>query len=89
VGAKRSGSRRSRRHGQNGRVVVVGRKNRYGSRSRRGSEVAAILYSLLETAKLVGVDPREYLRAALAAHVERGEALIPHDMLTPLQAAAA
>jgi transposase len=71
------------------RGLVVGRKNHYGSRSRRGSEVAAILYSLLETAKLVGVDPREYLRAALTAHIERGEAIIPHDMLPPLQAATA
>jgi transposase len=64
------------------RGLVVGRKNHYGSRSRRGSEVAAILYSLLETAKLVGVDPREYMRAALTAAIERGEALIPQDMIT-------
>jgi transposase len=63
------------------RGLVVGRKNHYGSRSRRGSEVAAILYSLLETAKLVGVDPREYLRVALTAAIERGEAVIPHEML--------
>jgi hypothetical protein len=63
------------------RGLVVGRKNHYGSRSRRGSEVAAILYSLLETAKLVGVDPRLYLRAALTAHRELGEALIPHDRI--------
>jgi len=33
---------------------VVGRKNHYGSKLRRGTEVAATLYSLLETAKLTG-----------------------------------
>jgi transposase len=63
------------------RGLVVGRKNHYGSRSRRGSKVSAILYSLLETAKLVGVDPGEYLRVALTAAIERGEAVIPHDLL--------
>ena len=68
------------------RGLVVGRKNHYGSRSRRGSEVAAVLYSLLETAKLVGVDPAEYLRIALTAAIERGEAVIPHDMLSPAAA---
>jgi transposase len=75
-------------HSERGlRGLVIGRKNHYGSRSRRGSEVAAILYSLLETAKLVGVDPRDYLRAALTAHILRGEALIPHDLLAPASAA--
>jgi len=50
------------------RGVVLGRKNHYGSRSRRGTEVAAIFYSLIETAKLRGVEPRTYLlRAAHAA----------------------
>lgn len=53
------------------RGVVVGRKNHYGSRSRRGTEVAAAFYSLFETAKLRDVEGRAYLlqatRAALAA----------------------
>ncbi len=30
--------------------TVLGRKNFYGNRSRRGAKVAAILYSLIETA---------------------------------------
>ena len=37
------------------RGPVVGRKNHYGSKSRRGTEVAATFYSLIETAKLQGV----------------------------------
>lgn len=36
------------------RVVVVGHKNFYGSRSKRGTEIAAILYSLIDTARLNG-----------------------------------
>lgn len=42
----------------------------------RGTEVAALFYSLIESAKLVGVDPSDYLlqatRAALAATKSRG-----------------
>lgn len=44
------------------RGPVLGRKNHYGSRSRRGTEVAAQLYTIFETAKVCGVDPRDYLR---------------------------
>jgi hypothetical protein len=40
------------------RGVVVGRKNHYGSRSERGTRVAALFYSLIESAKLCGVEPR-------------------------------
>lgn len=61
------------------RGPVVGRKNHYGSKSKRGTEVAAVFYSLLETAKLVGVDPARYLREAALAH-DRGEALVPSDL---------
>jgi hypothetical protein len=39
------------------RGVVIGRKNHYGSRSQRGTEVAALFYSLIESAKLAGVGP--------------------------------
>lgn len=63
------------------RNVVVGRKNHYGSRSRRGTEVAAILYTLVETARLCGVDPEEYLRRALRVAIEKpGEVLLPQTM---------
>jgi transposase len=64
------------------RGPVVGRKNHYGSRSRRGTEVAALFYSLLETAKLCGVDPKAYLRAAALATLRGEGPLLPQ----PLQA---
>lgn len=66
------------------RGVVIGRKNHYGSRSRRGTEVAALYYSLIESAKLAGVEPKAYLRAAArAALANPGAVLLPHELLTP------
>ncbi len=58
------------------RGPVVGRKNHYGSKSRRGTQVTATLYSILETIKLHDVDPHAYLIAAIEA-ADRGEALLP------------
>lgn len=60
------------------RGPVVGRKNHYGSKSRRGTEVAATLYTVLETAKLHGIDPAAYLYAAITA-ADRGVALMPWE----------
>ena len=51
------------------RGPVVGRKNFYGNRSKRGAKTAAILYSLIETAKLNGRDPAVYLREAAKAAI--------------------
>lgn len=52
------------------RGPVLGRKNHYGSKSERGTKVAAIFYSLLETAKLRGVDPKAYMLEATRAAIE-------------------
>lgn len=49
------------------RGPVLGRKNHYGSHSRRGIEVSSILYSLLDTAVLNGLDPHDYLVRATEA----------------------
>ena len=61
------------------RGPVVGRKNHYGSRSRRGTEIASVLYSLLETAKLHNVDPARYLREAALADAD-GEVPLPWEL---------
>jgi transposase len=62
------------------RGVVVGRKNHYGSRSERGTLVAALFYSLIESAKLCGVEPRAYLReATLRAVRHPGTATLARD----------
>jgi transposase len=63
------------------RGVVVGRKNHYGSKSKRGTEVAAIFYTLFETAKLSGVDPRAYVTlAANRAIADHGAVTLPSDL---------
>jgi len=63
------------------RGVVVGRKNHYGSRSKRGTEVAALFYTLFETAKLSGVDPRNYvLEAARRAIAAPAAVPLPADI---------
>jgi REP element-mobilizing transposase RayT len=63
------------------RGVVVGRGNHYGSKSKRGTEVAALFYALFETAKLSGVDPRAYVTlAAKRAIAEHGAVTLPSDL---------
>jgi transposase len=63
------------------RGPVVGRKNHYGSKSRRGTEVASRLYTIFETCKLHDIDPANYLHAAVLAG-DRGEALLPWQYAT-------
>ena len=61
---------------------VLGRKNHYGSRSRRGTEVAALFYTLIETAQLHGSDPAQYLRSAAIKAIEysgTGVAILPNS----------
>lgn len=61
------------------RGVVVGRKNHRGSRSARGTEIAAILPSLVESAKLVGGGPNLYLNTAITAALPEYSAPLPHE----------
>jgi transposase len=63
------------------RGPALGRNNFYGSHSRRGTEVAAVLYSLVESAKLVGLEPKGYLKTALAAALAGIVIPIPHELL--------
>lgn len=61
------------------RGIVLGRKNHFGSRSIRGTEVAAILYSLIESAKLAGVGPHTYLKTAITAALRGNQIPLPHE----------
>jgi transposase len=64
------------------RGVAVGRKNHYGSRSIRGTRTAAIFYSLIESAKLAGLEPRAFLREATRrAIAQSGSVTLPRDLL--------
>jgi len=61
---------------------VVGRKNHYGSKSRRGTEVAAIFYTLLETAKLCGIEPAYYLKTVAERTLrEPGTVTLPDELI--------
>jgi transposase len=62
------------------RGVVLGRKNHYGSRSERGTKVAAMMYSLVETAKLNGVDPELYLKLAVLEAIGGRPIPLPHQL---------
>jgi transposase len=70
------------------RGLVVGRKNHYGSRSLRGTQVAALFYSLLESAKLVGLEPKAYLRIALRAALAGEVIPLPHEVAAVSTAAS-
>jgi len=70
------------------RDPVVGRKNHYGSRSVRGTEVAAQLYTILETAKLCGVDAHAYLQVAVDAALDGQTIPLPHECVDAVTARA-
>ena len=60
--ANDNGPRRSARHGQNDRATAIRRKNYLFAGGRR----AAAIYSLIESAKLNGLNPQHYLADVLA-----------------------
>ena len=72
------------------RPVAVGRKNHYGSKSLRGTQVAAMFYSLIESAKLAGLNPVEYLGTAVRRAIDNpGTVTLPSDLAKELAAAQA
>ena len=70
------------------RAVALGRKNYLFAGSDRGGESAAVLYSLIGTAKLNGINPEGYLRNVLsriAEHpINRIEELLPWNLAAEL-----
>ena len=72
------------------RGVGLGRKNYLFFGSDAGGERAAAIYSLVETAKLNGLDPEAYLRAVferIAEHpINRIEELLPWNIGLHLEA---
>jgi transposase len=60
--------------------VAVGRRSFFGSRSKRGTEVAAVFYSLAESARRCGKDPGDYFSAALAAALAGKTVPLPHEI---------
>lgn len=72
------------------RGCAVGRKNHYGSKSLRGTQVAATFYTLVETASRNGLDPGKYLLAAARHALQNpgAAALLPWDPATRQACAA-
>ena len=73
------------------RAIALGRKNYLFAGSDAGGERAAILYSLLGTAKLNGIDPEAYLRYVLeriAEHpINRVDELLPWNLTAQIKPA--
>jgi hypothetical protein len=69
------------------RGPVNGRKNDYGSHSPHGADIAALFFSLIGTAKAIGLDPRAYLRAAVRAAIHDEGVLTPWDYAAQLPTA--
>lgn len=61
------------------RSHVVGRKTWYGTHSRKGAEVAAIHFTIVETCKLNQVSPREYYLDATNRLHSKSELLTPRQ----------
>lgn len=66
------------------RSHVVGRKTWYGTHSEEGAETAAILFSIVETCKLNGVNPREYFPALVTSIFNREKILTPAQWKAPV-----
>lgn len=61
------------------RSHVVGRKTWYGTHSERGAETAAVLFSIVETCKLNGVNPREYFEKLVQDLLDKKPAYTPSE----------
>lgn len=61
------------------RSHVVGRKTWYGTHSERGGFTAAVLFSLVESCKLVHVNPREYFKKLVQDLLAQKPPFTPKD----------
>lgn len=61
------------------RNPVIGRKTWYGTHSERGAKTNAVLFSLVESCKLSGVNPRNFFEYAVRQTHANQQVLIPHS----------
>jgi transposase len=59
------------------RHAVMGRKNFYGSRSFNGADVAATLYTVIESCKKVQLDPKSFIEMAIRRSAEGESPITP------------
>lgn len=82
------GPRHPARYGQNDREIALGRKSWLFAGSDRGGERAAVMLTLIQTAKLNHVDPQAWLADVLARIADHKitelAALLPWNWHRPL-----
>jgi len=59
------------------RPSVVGRKNFYGSKSINGADVAAVIYTVIESCKKVELDPSAYIKYVIRENCKDKTPLTP------------
>ncbi len=62
------------------RSPVIGRKTWYGTHSERGAKTAAIHQTLVESCKLIDLNPREYYRESALRTLQKQPPLTPKEM---------
>ena len=67
------------------RQVVMGRKNFYGSRSIDGADLAALMYTVIESCKKFEIDPRNYILETLKLSAAKIETLTPYKFALKLR----
>lgn len=67
------------------RQVVMGRKNFYGSRSIDGADLAAMMYTIIESCKKFEIDPRHYILETLKASAAKQKTLTPYKFALKLR----
>jgi hypothetical protein len=86
-------SLRSARYGQNNPTIALGRKSWLFAGSERGAERAAVMYTLIQTAKLNEIDPQAWLADVLSRMAEtpqtRLSELLPCNWTSDLPSRAA
>jgi transposase len=63
------------------RHPVVGRNNHHGSNNIKTAKMATVFYSIIETCKMNGVDPRRYLMMAMTAILTKQPVPMPWDLI--------
>jgi len=68
------------------RSPVIGRKTWYGTHSKKAAESAAILFTMVESCKLVGINPRTFFEDAVKRKHAKNTCLTPFEFksLSPL-----
>lgn len=61
------------------RHVVIGRKNFLGSQTINGADTAAVLYTVIETAKKCITSPKEYLKYLITERWHKREPMTPKE----------